>query len=118
MWAFGYVRNHDRPCAINPDNPKRTLCNLLVQGTAAFSDEPGYTPRDLCGKCRELIEANHLTTVGLDLVVYGTCPVCVGDVPVEGGVVAPHGRWAFRGAQGRVTNTPCDGAGQKPEVDS
>lgn len=47
---------------------------------------------------------------------HGVCPVCGGDIALDGGVLAAHGVWRV-GLDGvERTDEPCAGAGQAPEA--
>ena len=116
--VFGYAFRHpDEPCAINVDQPTRTLCGRYVEslpGVQAFGRGDGI-PVNLHERCRQWMDVLG-ALVQSDDMVYGVCPVCQGDVALADGLVSAHGEWVVGRHGWRMSQRPCSGAGERPEV--
>lgn len=100
---YGYGHYSDpRPHLVDPANPDRLLCGSQCwkqDYTRSGPPEQVDGLHDLC------------LTSWLELPAPVECPVCGGNVPVDGGRVARHGVWVVRAAGLEETGVPCLGGG-------
>ncbi len=113
---FGYAADvHDRWCAKWTTTDARMVCGRR-KGWMPPVGLP-FKPANLCPDCARVLAGQPVEVAGDDLA-EGTCPACVGRVPLDGeGLVAAHGVWSFAGPVPRITGLPCAGVGEPPEVD-
>lgn len=119
MIRYGYARDvHKQWCAVNPRDPARMLCGRRF-GFAPVV-QPPFAPENLHAVCREAIWGSNAAQVSVPPDVFaemGVCAVCGGSVDLDAdGLVVAHGQHVMRGGQQVVSETACDGAGLKPEV--
>lgn len=104
-------------CAKKTTVQSRMLCGKR-KGWMPPVQQP-FTPPNLCPDCARLLAAGQELQPAVDEDAEGTCPVCVGRVPLDGaGMVAEHGEWSYRGGRLVVTDRPCAGRGEPPEAES
>jgi hypothetical protein len=114
---FGYAQNVDTEwCARSLDVESRMLCGRKKGWVPV--QQPAFTPENLHQMCREALFGKWTRRDKPDPVEYGTCPVCVGAVPVFDGKVQGHGQWTYADGMARVSEVRCAGEGQPPEVES
>lgn len=115
---YGYAAGQDSMwCAKRVDVQGRMLCGRRKSWMPPVP--PLFQPPNLCPDCRRVLEAGPPYVQDPDDQAEGTCPVCVGQAPLdEHGRIAEHNEWSWQDGRLTTTSRPCDGAGQTPEGES
>lgn len=114
IFHFGWAQGVDgEQCAADPAVKSRMLCGRKRGHVPVH--QTGIVPVLLHDECRRRMDKRG--GQGSEVGEYGTCAECLGDVPVVGGVVVPHGQWVPRDRVLVVGSKPCAGAGAMPEVE-
>jgi hypothetical protein len=87
----------------------RVLCGRRLGVVPRIQPE---APSRVHRECLDVMYRLPGRGVGSVQAEYGTCPWCLGDMPLVGGTVATHREWGPHGV--RVDAPECDGAGQWP----
>lgn len=114
---FGYAADvHEFWCAKKTTVQHHMLCGKR-KGWMPPVPHP-FTPPNLCPDCRRILAGGPELQPVSEEDPEGTCPVCVGRAPLdEAGLIAEHGEWSYRDGRLVVTDRPCAGRGELPEVD-
>lgn len=114
-FEWGYAADvHDKWCARKAGVRARMLCSRRV-GWMPPVPHP-FAPPNVCPDCARLLQAGPPYGQTLDEQAEGTCPECVGQVPLDAdGRVAAHGEWSWQNGRLEATKIPCAGEGEWPE---
>lgn len=114
---FGYAANIDTFwCAKKVNTINFMLCGKR-KGWMPPTQHP-FTPTPLCPDCKRILAGGPELRPVAEEDPEGTCPVCVGRAPLdEAGLIAPHMQWLWPSGKPVLTQTPCSGAGELPEVE-
>lgn len=113
---YGYANGVDAEWCIHDEaRPDFMLCG---QRKGFIPEAPPLFPRFVHDRCRVKWFRQGRVPADRGLTVYGVCPDCAGEVPLDGGLVAAHGAWVVGRHGARVSDRPCPGEGELPEVES
>jgi hypothetical protein len=107
-WASGI--SHEC-CILSPRDRHRMLCGRWVAYAPEVPPAFPHAVHDVCERLWK--EGGHQAVPRLD--AYGKCPVCSGDIPLDGGLIAAHGKWVVGRHGVAPSSEPCPGEGDLPE---
>ncbi len=108
-WAAGVT---DEVCIVRPTNATKALCGRWVDYAPTV---PPVHPHRVHDVCAQLWAEGGLVSAPV-LDVYGTCPACGGEAPLNGDVVAAHPAWVVGPFGQRPGDLACAGEGAVPGV--
>ncbi len=108
-FEWGMPRTEAFTYCIRRIDARETLCGRRIDRAPIFQPEDPKA----CVECVGRVASRKPV---VEAALYGVCPVCGGEVPLAGDVVAPHPEWVVRADGPCVGSRQCDGRGEKPEV--